>query len=306
MSDQAQGPGWWQASDGKWYPPQTAAQPFPSTAQGLPVASAANPGSGDLEAGKQTPWYERTWVLALSLLFCFPIGLILLWVNKRFTPTTKIIVTAVVLALALIAGIADSLSPPDESKEAKGAATSEAQTTAKPTTTAPPATTAKPTTTAAPATTAKPTTTAAPASTAKPTTTAPPATTAKPTTTPPPTTAPPPPKTAPPPTQPALSVSEQQAVRAAQSYLDYSGFSRQGLIDQLSSEYGDQFNVRDATAAVDSLTVDYNAEAVESARSYLEFSSFSCQGLIDQLSSQAGDQFTVDQATFAAGQTGLC
>ncbi|HBX10284.1 MAG TPA: hypothetical protein DEG13_10955, partial [Candidatus Microthrix parvicella] len=115
MSDQAQGPGWWQASDGKWYPPQTAAQPFPSTAQGLPVASAANPGSGDLEAGKQTPWYERTWVLALSLLFCFPIGLILLWVNKRFTPTTKIIVTAVVLALALIAGIADSLSPPDES-----------------------------------------------------------------------------------------------------------------------------------------------------------------------------------------------
>lgn len=282
MSDQAQGPGWWQASDGKWYPPQTAAQPFPSTAQGLPVASAANPGSGDLEAGKQTPWYERTWVLALSLLFCFPIGLILLWVNKRFTPTTKIIVTAVVLALALIAGIADSLSPPDESKEAKGAATSEAQTTAKPTTTAPPATTAKPTTTAAPATTAKPTTT------------------------PPPTTAPPPPKTAPPPTQPALSVSEQQAVRAAQSYLDYSGFSRQGLIDQLSSEYGDQFNVRDATAAVDSLTVDYNAEAVESARSYLEFSSFSCQGLIDQLSSQAGDQFTVDQATFAAGQTGLC
>ena len=282
MSDQAQGPGWWQASDGKWYPPQTAAQPFPSTAQGLPVASAANPGSGDLEAGKQTPWYERTWVLALSLLFCFPIGLILLWVNKRFTPTTKIIVTAVVLALALIAGIADSLSPPDESKEAKGAATSEAQTTAKPTTTA------------------------APATTAKPTTTAPPATTAKPTTTPPPTTAPPPPKTAPPPTQPALSVSEQQAVRAAQSYLDYSGFSRQGLIDQLSSEYGDQFNVRDATAAVDSLTVDYNAEAVESARSYLEFSSFSCQGLIDQLSSQAGDQFTVDQATFAAGQTGLC
>ena len=270
MSDQAQGPGWWQASDSKWYPPQTAAQPFPSTAQGLPVASAANPGSGDLEAGKQTPWYERTWVLALSLLFCFPIGLILLWVNKRFTPTTKIIVTAVVLALALIAGIADSLSPPDESKEAKGAATSEAQTTAKPTTTAPPATTAKPTTT------------------------------------PPPTTAPPPPKTAPPPTQPALSVSEQQAVRAAQSYLDYSGFSRKGLIDQLSSEYGDQFNVRDATAAVDSLTVDYNAEAVESARSYLEFSSFSCQGLIDQLSSQAGDQFTVDQATFAAGQTGLC
>lgn len=33
MSDQSQGPGWWQASDGKWYPPEQApgAQPPPST-----------------------------------------------------------------------------------------------------------------------------------------------------------------------------------------------------------------------------------------------------------------------------------
>jgi uncharacterized RDD family membrane protein YckC len=27
MSDTSQGPGWWQASDGKWYPPQPAAAP---------------------------------------------------------------------------------------------------------------------------------------------------------------------------------------------------------------------------------------------------------------------------------------
>ncbi len=27
MSDFSQGPGWWQASDGKWYPPDQAAQP---------------------------------------------------------------------------------------------------------------------------------------------------------------------------------------------------------------------------------------------------------------------------------------
>ncbi|MCB1029537.1 MAG: Ltp family lipoprotein [Microthrixaceae bacterium] len=103
-----------------------------------------------------------------------------------------------------------------------------------------------------------------------------------------------------------MSLSQQQAIRAAESYLDYSGFSRQGLIDQLSSEYGDQFSVQDATAAVDSLNVDYDAEAVESAESYLDFSSFSCQGLIDQLSSEFGDQFTIDQATRAAGQVGLC
>ena len=95
-------------------------------------------------------------------------------------------------------------------------------------------------------------------------------------------------------------------MRSAESYLSFSGFSRQGLIDQLSSPYGDQFSVEDATVAVDSLTVDWNAEAVESAQAYLEFSSFSCKGLIDQLSSRYGDQYTVDQATYAANAVGLC
>jgi len=30
MSDVTQGPGWWQASDGKWYPPSTAPTPGPA------------------------------------------------------------------------------------------------------------------------------------------------------------------------------------------------------------------------------------------------------------------------------------
>ena len=29
MSDQSQGPGWWMASDGKWYPPESAPAPPP-------------------------------------------------------------------------------------------------------------------------------------------------------------------------------------------------------------------------------------------------------------------------------------
>ncbi len=32
MSQQPQGPGWWQASDGQWYPPQPPPQPAPPTA----------------------------------------------------------------------------------------------------------------------------------------------------------------------------------------------------------------------------------------------------------------------------------
>lgn len=96
------------------------------------------------------------------------------------------------------------------------------------------------------------------------------------------------------------------AQRSATSYLEISGFSRQGLIDQLSSEYGDQYPIEEATQAVDSLNIDYNAQARRSAESYLELSGFSCQGLIDQLSSEYGDQYTIEQATYGAQQAGAC
>ena len=55
---------------------------------------------------------------------------------------------------------------------------------------------------------------------------------------------------------------------------------------------GEQFPVDDATFAVDSLTVDWNAQSVKSAQSYIDMMPFSCRGLIDQLSSDAGEQFT--------------
>jgi hypothetical protein len=88
--------------------------------------------------------------------------------------------------------------------------------------------------------------------------------------------------------------------------LSFSGFSRQGLIDQLSSDAGDKFSVADATAAVDSLTVDWNAQAARSAAQYLKISGFSCQGLIEQLSSRAGDKYTREQAAYGAKQAGAC
>ena len=103
-----------------------------------------------------------------------------------------------------------------------------------------------------------------------------------------------------------LTAAQRNAVRSANSYLQLSGFSRQGLIDQLSSEFGDRRSVGDATVAVDSLSTDWNAQAARSAVSYLELSGFSCQGLIDQLSSEFGDKYTVEQATYGATQAGIC
>jgi hypothetical protein len=114
------------------------------------------------------------------------------------------------------------------------------------------------------------------------------------------------PKATPTPTGSALTNQQQNAARSAQQYLSFMAFSRQGLIDQLSSSSGDGYAVNDATIAVDSLNVDWNKEAVQSAKDYLKLQPFSCNGLIQQLDSAYGEQFTVAQATYGAQQAGAC
>jgi len=104
--------------------------------------------------------------------------------------------------------------------------------------------------------------------------------------------------------KPVYTLEQQNALKQAQSYLDFMSFSRQGLIDQMSSEYGSGYPVDVATWAVDTLAVDWNAEAVEQAQSYLDFSSFSRQGLYDQLTSPYGGQFTPEQANHALAAVG--
>jgi hypothetical protein len=105
---------------------------------------------------------------------------------------------------------------------------------------------------------------------------------------------------------PAVTVSEQQALDAAKNYLsDGTGFSRQGLIDQLDSSAGDGFSKADATWAVDHSGADWDAQAVDAARNYMQMGGFSRSSLIDQLTSAYGDQFTLAQATYAANKVGL-
>ena len=101
------------------------------------------------------------------------------------------------------------------------------------------------------------------------------------------------------------TAGQLNALRSAQNYLDIKGFSRAGLIAQLSSAYGDQFSVADSTWAVDHVGADWNEQAVRAGKAYLELKGFSRLGLIDQLSSAYGDQFTRKQATYAADKLGL-
>ena len=101
-----------------------------------------------------------------------------------------------------------------------------------------------------------------------------------------------------------LTLAQENALRSAQSYLSFTAFSREGLIQQLSSEYGEGYDLDTATWAADNAGADWNAEAVESAQSYLNLTSFSRDGLYEQLTSAYGAAFTPEQAAHALAAVG--
>lgn len=83
------------------------------------------------------------------------------------------------------------------------------------------------------------------------------------------------------------------------------GFSRLGLIEQLSSSAGEGFAKADAIWAVDHLGADWNEQAARKAKEYLQMEHFSHAGLVEQLSSSAGEQFTRAQAEYGVKAAGL-
>jgi hypothetical protein len=103
----------------------------------------------------------------------------------------------------------------------------------------------------------------------------------------------------------AQAKAAEQAIGAAEDYLSFSAFSREGLIDQLSSSAGSGFPRSQAEYAVDHIDVDWNEQAVKAAKEYLSFSHFSRAGLIEQLESSAGSKFTHAQAVHGADGAGL-
>lgn len=106
---------------------------------------------------------------------------------------------------------------------------------------------------------------------------------------------------------PQYTASQKQAILSAESYLSMGqGFSRAGLIKQLSSKYGEGFSRKLAVFAVDHVKVNWFHQAVLSAKGYLSMGQgFSYSGLVDQLSSPYGEQFTLAQAQYAAKAVGL-
>jgi hypothetical protein len=102
--------------------------------------------------------------------------------------------------------------------------------------------------------------------------------------------------------KPEMTSGQKNALESAQNYVEMSGFSKAGLIQQLSSSAGDGYSKADATFAANHVGADWNKEAVESAKNYLEITPMSKDGLIQQLSSSAGDKYTEVQARYAANK----
>lgn len=104
------------------------------------------------------------------------------------------------------------------------------------------------------------------------------------------------------------TLGKQNAVEDAQDYLEFSSFSKAGLLQQLTSEYGSGYEREEAAWAIRYLEkyklVSWKAEAVEAAEDYLAFSSFSRDGLYQQLTSEYGSGFTSDQAEYALQKVG--
>ena len=259
-------PGWWQASDGKWYPPESA----PGAAAAPQVANtqtAAMPTA--MPPQRSAGWFDTTWFFVVSLLFCFPLALVLLW-RKPWSRGVKIGATVAIAVVAIGVGAASASSNNNKTTST----VPRVPATAAAPTAAPQPTRPQPT---EPTTTPKPT---APPTTQAPKPTAPPA--------------------------PVETASQANARRSAEQYLSLgNGFSRAGLIAQLSSSAGEGYSLADATYGVDATHTDWNAQACLSAKNYLKLQPFSHAGLVEQLSSSAGDQYTLAQAEYGVTCAGL-
>ena len=95
------------------------------------------------------------------------------------------------------------------------------------------------------------------------------------------------------------TTSQKNAVKKAKSYLDYTAFSHDGLVEQLEYE---QFSHADAVYGADNSGGNWNEQAAKKAKSYMEYSSFSRGSLIEQLKY---DKFTQEQAEYGANAVGL-
>ncbi len=96
-----------------------------------------------------------------------------------------------------------------------------------------------------------------------------------------------------------VSAEYRNALTKAQQYSDNMHMSKQGIYDQLTSEYGEKFPADAAQYAIDNVKADWNANALAKAKTYQDQGSMSKSAIHDQLTSEYGEQFTQSEADYA-------
>ena len=99
--------------------------------------------------------------------------------------------------------------------------------------------------------------------------------------------------------QPSVPTEYKSALKSAKTYSDMMHMSKQGLYEQLTSEYGEKFSAEAAQYAIDNLQVDYNDNALKTAKDYQDTQNMSPEGIRDQLTSEYGEKFTQQEADYA-------
>ena len=98
---------------------------------------------------------------------------------------------------------------------------------------------------------------------------------------------------------PSVPTEYKAALAKAKSYSDFMHMSKQGIYDQLTSEYGEKFPEEAAQYAIDNLNADYNKNALEKAKDYQKNLNMSTEAIREQLTSEYGEKFTEEEADYA-------
>lgn len=91
----------------------------------------------------------------------------------------------------------------------------------------------------------------------------------------------------------------KSALNKATMYAKTMHMSKQGVYDQLVSEYGEKFSADAAQYAIDNMKADWNANALAKAKTYQNTMNMSPSAIHDQLTSAYGEKFTKAEADYA-------
>lgn len=99
--------------------------------------------------------------------------------------------------------------------------------------------------------------------------------------------------------EPKVPAEYTSALAQADSYANTMHMSKQGVYDQLTSEYGGQFSAEAGKYAIEHVKADWKANALAKAKDYQKQQSLSPEAIRDQLSSEHGEKFTQAEADYA-------